>query len=109
MNKFSVSFEIVTQESAENGNAESRGYICESTNLRSAIDDLFQTRTSQCEGVTGIESNEYPVTSPKWITVYNGMEFETGAYESRAIHFPRHITSASRIRVARLLGCYGVN
>lgn len=39
----------------------------------------------------------------RWITVYNGMEFETGATESRALHLPETMTAASRARLFRLL------
>ncbi len=104
---FNVTFEIVTQESAEHGDAESRGFISENGNLRNAITDLFDTRTSHVDGVTAIEANECPVTDPRWITVNNGMEHLTGDYESRSLHFPDHITPASRCRVAKLIGCYG--
>ena len=104
---FNVTFEIMTQESAEYGEAEKQGYIAEGVSLRDALALVFETRTNQVEGVTTIEANEYPVTAPSWITVYNGMEFFTGANESRSIHFPDNMTASSRCRVARLMNCYG--
>ena len=104
---FNVTFEIVTPESAENGDAEERGYIAEGVSLRDALALVSETRTSHVDGVTAIEANECPVTAPNWITVYNGMEFLTGANESRSIHFPDNMTASSRCRIARLMGCYG--
>lgn len=104
---FNVTYEIVTPESAENGDAEERGFIAEGVSLRDALDFVFSTRTSQCEGVAAVEANEYPVTSPDWITVYNGGEHLTSALESRSIHFPDNMTASSRVRVARLMQCTG--
>jgi hypothetical protein len=103
---FNVSFEIVTDESAEHGDAESRGFISEGVALREALDDLFATNGNY-SSVEAIEANEHPVDCPRWLTVYNGRD-EYGEAESRSIHFPETMTAASRIRVARLIGCYGV-
>lgn len=100
---FDVSFEIVTQESAEHGDAESRGYIWEGATLRDAIGALFETRTSQCGGIQNIEANDSDLSRARWLTVYNGMEFLTGAQESRSIHFPDNMTSASRVRLINLI------
>ena len=103
---FNVTYDIVTDESAEHGDTAENGFIAEDVVLRVAIDYLFETRTSHVSGVTAIEANEYPVTDPRWITVNNGMEYLTGDYESRALHFPDYVTASSRCRIARLIGCY---
>lgn len=108
MTGFNVTYEIVTPESAEDGEAAELGFIAEGVTLREALEFVSETRTSHVGGVHAIEANEYPVRAPRWITVSNGMEFMTGAYESRALHFPDSVTGASRRRVARLMGCYGV-
>lgn len=102
--KFSVTYEIVTPESAEHGDADERGYICEDSDLRSALTDVHETRTSLVGGVEYVECDSYPTTAPRWITVTNGMEFETGAHESRSLHLPASITPASARRIARLAG-----
>lgn len=99
MARFNVSFEIVTPESAIDGDAESRGFICEGVTLREALRDLWETRTCQCEGVQAIESNDSDATRARWITVYNGPEFITGATESRSLHFPDNLTGATRARL----------
>jgi hypothetical protein len=100
---FAVTYTIVTPESAEDGDVDESGFIGEDLSLRDAIEYLFETRTSGCGGVESIECNEYPITCPRWITVTNGVEFETGAQESRSLHFPKNISAASRIRLVKLL------
>ncbi len=102
--RFAVTFEIVTEESAEHGEADERGYICTGETLREAIKDVCRTRTNLVGGCTGVETDSSPCTRPRWVTVYNDMEFETGAYECRALHIPETVTAASARRIARLAG-----
>ena len=99
MNKFSVCFEIVTQGSAKHGDADERGYISQNVSLREALKDFTSTRTNECDGGDGLEC------SGDWFTYYNGMEYLTGAFESRSLHPPRNITASSFNRLSRLLGC----
>ncbi len=101
---FAVTYEIVTEESAAEGDAEERGFISESCDLREAIHLVNQTESNTVDGVECIEANESPCRDPRWITVTNGMDWSDGSQESRSLHFPDHITAASRRRVARLLG-----
>jgi hypothetical protein len=99
MLKFNITYEIVSQESAEDGESEESGFICENVSLREAIDSLFETRTNRVDCFQSIEySGNY------WFTVNNGMEYETGSYESRSIHIPRNTTQSSISRIARLIG-----
>ena len=107
MNKFSVTFEIITEESAEFGDAEERGFIACDIALRDAVALVQETASAQCSQEV-VEANEAPVSNPRWITVYNSPDFITGETENRSLHFPENITAASRVRVARLLNCYGV-
>ena len=105
MSKFSVTYEIVTQESAEHGDADERGFIGKDLSLRDAIDEVNSTRTNMVDGVTCIEPSDSRIEHARWFTVFNGMEFETGAQENRSIHIPDNVTGASRRRIARLMGC----
>ena len=103
MLKFSVTYETITPESAEHGYTETAGYVSQDVSLREAIDDVGY-------GEGGAAANEYPVTDPRWVTVYKTSEdYGTGEIENRSIHFPDNMTPASKIRVCRLLGVYGVN
>ena len=104
MARFSVTFEIVTQESAEQGDAEERGFICEGASLREALADVNATRTNEVDGVECIETDSSPCCKPRWVTIVNGMEYRTGAQESRSLHIPDCVTDASARRIARLVG-----
>ena len=101
---FDVTYEIITQASAEHGEADAMGYICEAATLREALERVNETRTCRVDGVHAIEADEYPIVAPSWVTVFNGMEYETGAHENRSLHFPKSLTPATRRRIARLLG-----
>jgi len=105
MPSFNVTYEIVTDESAENGDAQERGFIAENISLREAIENLSAASNS-CE-LASIEADCWPISRdnpPRWITYQYGRDWESGEFESRSIHFPRGITGSSAIRVARLLG-----
>ncbi len=102
MTIFSVTYEIVTQESAEAGDAEERGFIGEGLTLREAIEALCDTRTNAVDGVEAIEwSGSH---DRRWLTVINGMEFTTGAQESRSLHIPDAVSQATRVRIGQLIG-----
>ncbi len=101
---FSVTYEIVTQESAADGDFEESGFICEGFSLRDAIVLVNGTRTSRVDGVECVECDSLPCTAPRWITVLNGMEYETGAQESRSFHIPDNVTPSTARRIARLMG-----
>jgi len=97
---FSVTYEIITPESASCGDAEERGFEVEDVSLSEAIDALG---TGSC-----LEANCYPFSvenPPRWVTAYNVDEdIATGAVTSRSLHFPRNISASSAVRLARLLG-----
>ena len=102
--RFTVTYQIVTEESAESGDVAQSGFVSHDVRLRDAIADLFATRTSRAGGVSFIEPSDSDVQSARWFTVGNAMEFDTGAYESRDLHLPVQLTGASRVRLARLIG-----
>ena len=102
--RFSVTYEIVTPESAEGGEADEQGFICEAETLRDALTDLHRTRTNMVDSGQGIETDSSPCVRARSVAVFNGMEFETGAYETRALHIPLTVTAASSRRIARLAG-----
>jgi hypothetical protein len=96
-NKFNVTYSIVSQESAEQGDFSETGFIIESTDLRDAIKETFKTRTCHVGGIESIERQDYSVS------VQNSMEFLTGDYEERTLHIPRNVTPSSRKRILRLV------
>jgi len=103
--KFNVTYEIWGEADAEAGDTDRRGFISEDTDLRSAVTDLFETRTAHCSGIECVEPNccRPDFQNARWITAYNGMEFLTGDRESRSLHFPESMTPASRARLCKLL------
>jgi hypothetical protein len=97
--RFTVTRQIVTPESAEDGCCDETESWCESgLSLRSAIAEVQQTRTPHVDGVQSIEGDHCAVT------IYNGMEFLTGAQECRTLHIPPNVSRASGKRIARLVG-----
>jgi len=102
MATFSVTYGIVTEESAEHGEEDESGFIGRDLSLRDAIEAVTGTRTNHVGGVECIEISESG-NGFRWITVQNGMEYETGAQEARSLHIPDHVTDASRARILRLV------
>ena len=98
MAAFNVTYEIVTPESAENGDVDESGFIAENVSLRDALALVSKN------GVECVECDSSPCSHPRWITVMNGMEFETGAQESRSLHIPDGVTASTARRIARLMG-----
>jgi hypothetical protein len=102
MTRFSVTYEIVTQESAEQGDTDESGFIGEGLDLRSALDAVRETRTNEVGGAE-VHPSASDVSDMRWISVANGMEFRTGAYETRSLHIPDGVSDASRGRILKLM------
>lgn len=97
MKRFTVTYEIVTPESAEHADVAERGFIApgdwhqqerESMSLRDAVK------------LVGIcEDSGY------WLTECDGRDnYQTGANERRSLHMPDDISGASYRRIARIFG-----
>ena len=76
----------------------------EGVSFREAVEEVQLTRTCDVGGSESVEASDSRIKSARWFTIINGMEFYTGACESRSLHIPKHITAASRQRIARVLG-----
>jgi hypothetical protein len=100
---FNVTYEIVTEESASDGDSAESGFIAKNVPLRSAFDYVTQSRTSENSGVFCVESSDSNNRHARWVTVGFGMEYLTGACESRSLHFPEKLTPSTRGRITRLL------
>jgi len=105
MLKFNVTYEAITKESAEQGDADSRGFLCQDESFRFAF-DLWRQEASggYCE------ADSYPISAvfpPRWLTIGGDMHWLTGEYRNVSLHFPRGITPSSAMRIARLAGAYG--
>lgn len=102
--KFPVTYEIVTPESAKEGEADERGYIEDGASLRDALKAVRATRTAMVDGVTAIELDASPCARPRSVMITNGREYETGAQESRTLHIPATVSRSSARRIARAAG-----
>ena len=102
-----ITYERVTYESAEDGEADASGYLHEGLTFRDAMDALRWQRGCHIEADSSPVSLTHP---PRWFTIYEAEhDMATGDVMHYALHIPEHITPASRLRVARLLGCHGVS
>lgn len=96
-----VTYEIVTQESAEAGDVAEFGDVCETSSLAEAFDALSSTRTCEVDGVESYSGSFH--NGRLVILVNNSMEFRTGAYESRCLHL-HGVTESSAKRIAKVAG-----
>ena len=101
-NTFDVTYDVVTPQSAQDGEVAERGFIDKGLSLRDAIKELHRTRTNLVDGVHAIECDVSRGNRYRLVNVVNGVEFETGAQETRYLHIPINATNASARRIARL-------
>lgn len=103
---FRVTYEIVTPESAEYGDAAERGFV-----MPGEWRDDIETAMTQPRDAYDMTLREaiglaYPQEDcGRWWTESDGrQDYRTGAVETRSIHPPENITAASYARVSRLMG-----
>ena len=102
--QFSVTYEIITPESCEHGEAEEQGYSAQNIDLREALELV--------SGGVDFHADCYPCHDVRWVTAYNVHEgthkgYTSDSTENRSIHFPKHLTESTRFRIMRLMGVYG--
>ena len=100
--RFRVTYEIVTPESAEHGEAESMGF-CAPGGWHFPASDPGPHDMTLREALGLCRPSE---DSGRWWNeeAPGRTDWRTGAEEFRSIHPPRNITPASYARVSRLLG-----
>lgn len=96
---------VVYQDIAYDGESRAAACVADDVTLRDALDAVQSTRTNQVDGVECREASDGPRGRVRWFTIYNGMEYLTGAHESRSLHIPNSVSVASSRRIARLAGC----
>jgi len=87
---FNVTFEVVTPESSEHGEAAESGFLAESVSLSDAV------AMTHVYGPAWIDCGN-------WFTYTGEACFLTGEVTSFSIHPPRSISRASYARIARAL------
>lgn len=93
---FNVTYEIWLPDDVETGDTDNRGFVCQDVTLRDAIAEM--------SGYAD-HADEWPMRCPSWFTYdcYRH-DYRSGETESRSLHIPDNVTTASRLRIARLLG-----
>lgn len=82
----SQTFEIITPESAEQGDAEERGYKYEDREFTfRELVDLMEEHP-QCSSGGG----NFTPGPNDWFSSYGDTDFRTGAVESTSVHFSRN-------------------
>ena len=102
---FNITYEIITQESAECGDAAERGFIAQDLPFRDSIELFNAERDSGT-----IEADSCPISAdfpPRWFIAYGEMQSATGDCKNISLHLPRNISGHSAMRIARLINCYG--
>ena len=94
--KFNVTFDVVTEESAQDGDTAESGFISQDVSLSAAVADVLDSFSNTVDG-RNIE------TGDRWISVQWGMDWQSGDYESRCLHRPANCTNASWSRICRLV------
>lgn len=93
---FNVTYEVITEESAEDGDYEESGFSYENASLREVYDFL------RWEGDSAREASDSTIPHARWITFYNSPDMHDGSYTNYSLHFPAHMTASTRARIARL-------
>ena len=99
---FTMTYEVLTPESAEYGDVADRGYCDEYGNRYdepAAVSLRAALRT-----LGSMEPNDSRYESARWWSEIDGCpNYSTGAVEYRSIHLSDRITPSSRARVNRLI------
>ncbi len=98
---WAVTYEIVTEESAAEGDAAERGFVGENVSFRDAVYFFGDyAESADCWPI----SRACP---PRWfdgVIIEDRAYFERGEDRRLSLHIPEQITPSSRLRLARYLG-----
>ena len=95
MTGFNVTYQIVTEESAEQGDVAEAGFLAENVSFSEAL--------SLVNSYAPHPGNS-DVRAACCFTTEADIDYCTGEHETRTIHLPETVTPASRGRIAALLG-----
>lgn len=104
---FRVTYEIVTPESSEYGEAEETGFVMPGewkTDIETALNYSGESYTMTLREALNLCSPDQDCGQWFSETSQDRCDYATGAVETRSIHPPRGTTSASYARLKRLMG-----
>lgn len=98
---FSATYEIITNESAESGDAAESGYLVQNVSLREACEAAAENQPGEVESV---EPNAMPdVAQARWVTWYrrpdNFRTFGPEEVKNTSLHFPEELSGPMRSRI----------
>ena len=102
--RFAITYEIVTPESAADGDVAERGFCSpggwkhEDRAMHTLRDAIHAAERSYSKHGSGFEDSGF-----WWTTVDGDQNYRTGEETTYAIHPPKHITPSSYARITRLL------
>lgn len=101
-----VTWERVTPESAEHGDAESRGFVealePEGFTLREAL-EAIESESPARASLSYVEASDSVASGARWITWGFSPDYVTGDSLSLSLHIPETVSGQSRARLVRLL------
>lgn len=96
----------VTSESAEHGDAESRGFVealePEGFTLREAL-EAIESESPARASLSYVEASDSVASGARWITWGFSPDYATGDSLSLSLHIPETVSGPSRARLVRLL------
>ena len=124
--KFRLTFNTVTEDSAQHGDFAIHGFITRNLTIptrtympKKPAEFSLRTAVKFCQEHGGhVEADSCPISvqyPPRWFTWCNedmGRNYSATSNctlsRSVSLHLPRNITAASAMRIARYIGCYGI-
>lgn len=111
--RFRLTYEVVTEESAQDGDAAERGWLdsggfripdgpAPELEFRDAVERFHRESTDSVQ----VEPDSVPMrfSPPRWISASPTSCDEYGESVTVSLHIPEGVSGPSRIRIARLLG-----
>src|SRR5262245_63197542 len=103
---FTVTYDIVTPESAEHGDCAEQGYVTPGGwhyDLNTVLADKEGDYSMTLREAMNLVPSGYDCGT--WFAQHDGsVNYRTGAETTYSLHPPRHITPSSYRRIAHLLG-----
>lgn len=119
MKSFRLTFSVVTEESARHGDHARHGFVTRNLTIpdrtylpkRPALFDL-KTAVEFFQDHGGyVQADSCPISRqcpPRWFDCVNETPNGDQLSVTVSLHLPKNVTPSSAIRVARYLGCYGL-
>jgi len=97
--RFTVTYEVITPESAADGDAAERGFVASDG---APVDDRALMTLREALAIAG--SFPEDAGACRWFSSYPETDYTTGAETIYSLHVPATITASSARRVARVVG-----